>query len=141
MQFLRYVSDMLSERVGEMVTDEASLKELLADVNTMLEKLLEAQLPEDLKVDLVDHLAVMHSAIIDYRLFGVESLKKTVDSNLGLIVRRYDEMRDLENSEGGAFISDFIGFISRLSVIISVSIKCKELAESFLQPMLSREGN
>ena len=56
MQFLRYVSDMLSERVGEMVTDEASLKELLADVNTMLEKLLEAQLPEDLKVDLVDHL-------------------------------------------------------------------------------------
>lgn len=96
MQFLRYVSDMLSERVGEMVTDEASLKELLADVNTMLEKLLEAQLPEDLKVDLED----MHTAIIDYRLFGVESLKKTVDSNLGLIVRRYDEMRDLENSEG-----------------------------------------
>ena len=103
----------------------------------MLEKLLEAQLPEDLKVDLED----MHTAIIDYRLFGVESLKKTVDSNLGLIVRRYDEMRDLENSEGGAFISDFIGFISRLSVIISVSIKCKELVESFLQPMLSREGN
>ena len=137
MQFLRYVSDMLSERVGEMVTDEASLKELLADVNTMLEKLLEAQLPEDLKVDLED----MHTAIIDYRLFGVESLKKTVDTNLGLIVRRYDEMRDLENSEGGAFISDFIGFISRLSVIISVSIKCKELVESFLQPMLSRGGN
>ena len=54
----------------------------------MLEKLLEAQLPEDLKVDLED----MHTAIIDYRLFGVESLKKTVDSNLGLIVRRYDEI-------------------------------------------------
>ena len=141
MQFLRYVSDMLSERVGEMVTDEASLKELLADVNTMLEKLLEAQPPEDLKVDLVDHLEDMNSAIIDYRLFGVESLKKTVDSNLGLIVRRYDEMRDLENSEGGAFISDFIGFIARLSVIFSVSIKCKELVESFLQPMLSRGGN
>ena len=105
---LQFVSDMLSMRAGEKLIDEASLPELLVDVNAILEKLLESQLPEDLKEDLLVHLEDIRSAIIDYRLFGLASLKKTFDNNLGLIIRRRDEMEEVEGNDWKGIMSSLV---------------------------------
>ena len=138
---LLFVSDMLSVCAGEKVIDEASLTELIADVNTMLEKLLEVQLPEDLKEDLLDHLEDIRSAIIDYRFLGSERLKKTFDNSLGLILRRRDEMQEVGNSEGEGMLSDFVGLMSKLGGMVSVGKQLGELMAPIIKPMLPGGDN
>ena len=107
----------------------------------MLEKLLESQLPEDLKEDLLEYLEDMRAAIIDYRLFGLERLKKSFDTNLGLILRRRDEMQEVGNSEGEGILSDFAKLISKLGGMVSVVNEFKELIAPIVKPMLTSGDN
>ena len=84
---IRFSADLVSRFDQGGVVNEDELQALLAEVDALLELLLESSLPAKVKELLVQRLEAVRAAILEIRLRGTEDLEEALDSLLGTVVR------------------------------------------------------
>ena len=88
----------------------------------LIGRVLESNLDKALKTTLIDGLGEIKQAILDYRLFGAESIRNAVDRNLGGYAR-YER------------------FITRVNYVLSIALRFRPIASPILRALTSVVGS
>lgn len=127
---------------AEEVVSEGDLEELQSEVEALINKVVSADLNDELKRVLADGLGAVRQAILDYRISGAEGLKQALSRNIDLIIRYRDEFKEADETEDGkAVVSGFRGVLKRLDGLVSVGLKVKQLVEPVIERLMLGGGN
>jgi hypothetical protein len=94
---LDFCSDKLSRVAAEEMIDATVLRELLSDVQDMIEEILGSTMDASLKAVILDHLEAIRRAILQYKISGAEGIKRAMDSGVGSLLRHADELKKSDN--------------------------------------------
>ena len=128
----------MNEHVSERLISDEDLKQMHSELQEIIDRVLASDLPLGLKTSLVDGLAAIQSAILEYRLYGAEGIRNAIDRNVGLVYRNLEEIGTLEQPESKNVARDAIGCIWKIDKFVSAASKVKELAQPLTEhfPML-----
>ena len=124
---LRFVSDALSRMGTEDVIDPEVLSDLQSDVGSLLEKVLQSDLPDELKTVLIESLEDIRGAILEYRIRGADGLRRVLESSVGAVLRQREQTQRIHEEKELKVIFDFLGILRELDKLVAVSLKAKEL--------------
>lgn len=120
---LEFTDDVLSREWSDELIDQSELNDLLDEINTLLNDVLESSLDEMLKRVLVDNLEKIRRVIIDYKISGNSALYLTFEETMGTIILNQDQFsnEDEEVSRFKDIYRKFLIVISRTSYGIIVA--------------------
>lgn len=135
---LQWAIEGMNEHVSERLISDEDLKQMHSELQEIIDRVLASDLPLGLKTSLVDGLAAIQSAILEYRLYGAEGIRNAIDRNVGLVYRNLEEIGTLEQPESKNVARDAIGCIWKIDKFVSAASKVKELAQPLTEhfPML-----
>jgi hypothetical protein len=135
MNQLEYCSDLLSQRMGEKVISDEDLSKLQMEVETLLEKVLNANLPQELTAVLTQKLEDIRQAILAYRVTGNEGLRQAVESGFGAIVLYREHIQGIQDEEQKTTLHDVLEFMAHLAQIGGFVLQAVQLTAPFI-PLL-----
>jgi len=83
---LSVCNDVLAKYSQEKPIAQENIETLLKDVDDLRQEVLGSELPDDLKVFMVEQLEKLRTALLRYRLFGTKSLKSALESITGAVI-------------------------------------------------------
>ena len=128
---LQFVSGALSKSRGEALVESKVLSELQADIESISEKILQSNLPNDLREFFVDSLQRIRTAILEYRLRGPQAVRSVVDSTFGAAFRHREE---IDAERDNPVVRGFFAVFKKAEDMIAVAFKAKQLTA----PLVSR---
>jgi len=139
---LDYAAEYLSGGPEQLVSPDL-LKELNENANSMIEQILDSDLPKYLKSRLVEILKVFQSSIITYQLNGVSGLRKATEEMLGILVFNNTELKQATQNSAVSkkTIHNLLGFIEKASKVVEFANKLKELAAPIIKFLLPIDNN
>lgn len=135
MNQLEYCSELLSQRMEEKVISDEDLSKLQMEVETLLDKVLNANLPQDLTAVLTQKLEDIRQAILAYRITGNEGLRRAVESGFGAIWLHREEIQELQDEKQKETLLDILGFMAHLAQIGAFVLQAAQLTAPFI-PLL-----
>lgn len=126
---LQTSADALSHYSYEPIIPLDDLQRLQAEVDELLESVLSSDIPAELKKLLTEGLASIRDAILRYRVYGAEGIRKAVDRNLGLIFRHPEDFTSASNEESEDVLSKYKGFVLRANQFVTLTVSMYSLAE------------
>jgi hypothetical protein len=135
---LEMAADLVSVQSGETIISDEELKELQLEAETLIDKVLEVNFPEDVKAILTEMLDSFRSAVIGYQIGGAERLQKAVESGVFTLYRNREKLvaEQKESDEKEATIDNIMKYVERANKVIEVALKFKELAPIALTALL-----
>jgi len=85
---LEYCDHELSRRCPERTIDAEALKQLLNEIKSLLDDVMEAELPPDIKAFILDKLDALQRAIEMYQFTGLDPVQAAVDGIIGTTIRQ-----------------------------------------------------
>jgi len=140
---LEMASNAVSVEVGTTAISDEGLKELQAETESLLGKVLDTDFPsQELKAVLVEHLESIRWAILAYRVSGTEGLRRAVEGALGALILHRDQVESAaqqdEKKEG--IFRRFASLLADISQIASLGIQAAQLT-GVLPPLLGPGGS
>lgn len=134
---IKYAAEYITTNREQPISSDV-LAELMLEAESLIEQVIESDLPKYLKNRLVEVLEELRFAIITYRLHGIKALRKATENMTGILVNNKAEIKEtIESSEKSKkTIFDIATFISKTNDIVGLAIKLKELAEPVIQWLL-----
>lgn len=117
----------------EKVIAKKKLEELLAEVNALLESVLDSDLSPDLKRVIIFNLEGVRKAILDYRIYGIEGLRQVFEQNLGSMYVNKEQFTEVKEEPE---VQKYFTIISRVGSLISIATGVKDLASGVI-PLLT----
>lgn len=114
---LQFCADTLYRKYGDLVINEEDLNQILQDVEDLSKQIINSDLPERLKELFTENLDAIRKAIINYKIWGTEGLKKTLESNIGSIILNGNLIKEKKENNN---ILRFFDIIDKLNKLISV---------------------
>ncbi len=128
-------------RGGEEVISEENLTGLQADVEDIINKVVDSELEDEIKRVLYDGLESVRNALLNYQMFGAEGIRQSLDRNFALPFRYSDEFARASGSdEGKQIVSVFFGFLKKVNTTISTVLKIKQISGPAIDRMLESGG-
>ena len=141
MDALLLMSDNLSLRGGEELIPEEELASLQADVEDIINKVVDSDLEDEIKRVLFDGLESVRNALLNYQMFGAEGIRQSLDRNFALPFRYSDEfIRASGNDEGKNIVSAFFEFLKKLNIAASTGLKVNKISGPAIDRMLESGG-
>lgn len=131
---LQFCADMLSRERGEGEIDEELLTELSEGVSELLEMVMASDLPDSLRIVLVENLEAVRRAILEYRLRGAEGLRRALETAIGSLIRHSEEMKKYKEKPS---VKRYIEILGRLNEVVAVGLKTRELLAPVVKYFLS----
>jgi len=126
---LQYAVHLLSQSAtaeeNEVPVNE--LKELLIEVDSLIESLLESLLPHDLKTSLITLLNDIRKAILEYRIRGAVVLKEALAESIGVLAVNKEALDQNKDSEDLQALGNMLIRIDKLYMF---AMKMKPLLEA-----------
>ena len=127
---------------AEEVIREGDLAELQSEVEALIDKVIGADLNDELKRVLADGLGAVRQAILDYRISGAEGLRQALDRNIALFARYHDELEGAyKTEEGKTVVSGFYDSLRQIDNITSVLLKMKQAVGPEIERLMLGGGN
>ena len=138
MDALVLMSENISIRGGEEVISEENLTNLQAEVEDVIDRVVDSELDTEFKQVLLDGLESVRQAILNYRITGAEGIRNAIDRNVGSYARYRDDFERVSETENQNIIHAYKNVINEVNGVISTALKFKQLAEPAVQvlPML-----
>lgn len=130
---LKFSVDCYKNKCGETVINKDQIASLQKDVEELINKLVESNLPSDLKQILCEKLEGIRKAFVSMRISGIEGLKSELESTAGALFLNKDEIIRNNKDEN---IQGVIGFLDKLNKFVSFGNGVKELV-SFAKSLIS----
>jgi hypothetical protein len=94
------------------------ISELVDGLNMLLSECLESDLPSDLKRLFTKHLEALRTALLAFRVDGVEGLEDVMDSISGSMLRYRDPIK-AELEAGNEFVKSFFEILGKANDVVS----------------------
>jgi hypothetical protein len=140
MNQLEYCSELLSQRMEEKAISDEDLSKLQMEVETLLDKVLNANLPQDLAAVVTQKLEDIRQAILAYRITGNEGLRRAVENGLGAIVLSCERLPEIQDEEQKRILRDVIEFMAHVAQIGAFVLQATQLTAPFI-PLLGPGGS
>jgi len=138
---LKFCSDALSVRMGEKVISDEDLSKLQMEVETLLDKVLSANLPQELTAVLTQKLEDIRQAILAYRITGNEGLRRALESSLGAIFLHGEYIEEVQqDDEKKRTWFRVLEFMAHLSEILGFALQAAQLT-GLVTPLLGPGGS
>jgi hypothetical protein len=135
---LRFGADTLSRTYDEQVLDSEILSGLQAEVEDLLEKVVDSELEATLKTVMVDHLEAIRRSILGYRLWGSSGLKTALETSIGAMLRHKEE---LGKTRDRAIVARFLEVLQHIDRVVAVALKAKQLFAPVVTYLLGPGSN
>jgi hypothetical protein len=123
LQTLKFCADALSRQRGEIILNVEEINELHNEVRTLLERVLDAELNDDIRSFIFDKLQDIEQAIINYKFKGSEGLQKVIENTFGATLMNDDIKKEGENP----IVVSFFTTITRIASMLSIYSNTKQL--------------
>ena len=133
MNQLEFCSELLSRRTGEKVISDEDLSKLQMEVETLLDKVLSANLPEELKDVLIEKLEEIRQAILAYRVRGNEGLRRALGSSLGAMFLYREHIEEIQDDKQKTTLFQVVQFIANLAEILGFATQAAQLTAPFIR--------
>ncbi len=130
MQALELAADLVSHQHPEPLIDQKQLAELLAEVNNLLENVLNSDVDVNLKNVFTECLEKIRRAVVEYRLRGASGLRDALDNSVIILARHKDIVE--REAKGNPIASSFFVVLSNLSSLITVGSPLIPLLTPFI---------
>lgn len=98
MTALQFSSDMLSRESNEQVLNDEEINDLLEQINNFQESLFESNIDGFLKKILTEKSEILRVSIINYKIHGIDGLRRAVEMGLGSIIVNEEQIKMNNNS-------------------------------------------
>jgi len=139
MMSLRWAAQDMSTHWHEQTIQMDELISIHKSVEELSERIIASSLDPSLKAVLLDGLEAMRRAILDYRIAGADGIRQAVDSNIGAVVRHFQDIMEVPDDEDKDLVNEFLGLINAMNKKVTVALKLKELGEGAIN-LLSIAG-
>lgn len=113
----------------------AQISELVERLNILLAECLESELPSELKRLFTKHLEALRTALLAFRVDGVEGLEDVIDSISGSVLRYRDPIK-AELDAGNEFVKSFFEILGKANDVVSGYQTTVQIAGSTAVTML-----
>jgi len=120
---LKFCADALSRQQGEIPLNVEEMNELHNEVRVLLERVIDAELNEDIRSFIFDKLQDIEQAIINYKFKGSEGLQRVIEATLGATLMNEDIRKEGENP----IVASFFTTITRVASMLSIYSNTKQL--------------
>ena len=121
---LKFCADALSRQQGEIPLNVEEMNELHKEVRVLLERVIDAELNEDIRSFIFDKLQDIEQAIINYKFKGSEGLQRVIEATLGAATLMNEDIR----KEGeNPIVASFFTTITRVASMLSIYSNTKQL--------------
>jgi hypothetical protein len=134
---LEYCSELLARTTVEEAINADVLTELQADVDILIEKMLVANLPEDLKLLLLDCLQQIRQAILSYRIHGAKGIEAAIKTTIGSVhyYTMHAQEQPTENYDKETF-REFISFLEKVLSIVANALNINLMISGIVTRLL-----
>ena len=139
MTSLELVADNVSHYWYEEVIPAEELTEIQSDIDDLINRIVNSTLQGELRTVLIEGLVEVREAVLNYRVTGVDAIRKAVDSNIVAYGRNFDLIAELEDEEDEKMVRGFRNVIDKLNGIVYGAMKLKPLVKG-IASLLSIEG-
>ena len=138
LDILQLMSENMSMYVGEEVIPEEELASLQADVEDLINKVVDSDIDVDIRNVLFEGLEAVRDALLKYQVYGAEGIRNAVDKNVGSYARHKEGFYTASQTEWRGVINAYMEFINEVNVALSKALKFKPLAKPVgrILPML-----
>ncbi|HVF51942.1 MAG TPA: hypothetical protein VNA19_17795 [Pyrinomonadaceae bacterium] len=129
MTALKFSEHQLSQypEFNESQVPSKDLKDILIEVDNLIERILGSSLPEELRTSLLELLHEVRKGVLEYRIRGAVALRDTLTKSLGILAANKEDVE--ENKE-----SDEVQSLGRMLVRIdkayTFALKMKPMLEA-----------
>jgi len=135
LQGLEFCADQLDRTSSETKLSEGELATLKSQIEQLIESVTKADVDPAFRTFLVVRLEELRSAIVAYRLFGIEPLRKAVEGAVGAFVMVHKEA-DTERNRRTAM--QFIKDIGAIQNVINGAVVLGHVIPPIVQGLLGR---
>ncbi|WP_144634155.1 hypothetical protein [Priestia megaterium] len=123
---LHYISENISlvYDLPDSVANEDEMKEILADIETLISNITDSQLPPDVKQILVKNLFMIKESLHSYFITGIEGVKESLERTIGSVIMNGPVLAPEAGNEN---VKSFYKVMIKLNEIISTINGAKEL--------------
>jgi hypothetical protein len=126
---LQFSADRLARESGYTHIDNDELAQLRKDVEDLVARMLDADLPDSLKALFLRNLEAIRHALLAYRIRGIDGLQQEIERSVGSIILHKEQISSAStNSPQGGVWKSFFELIARLHQLVALARNSKELA-------------
>jgi hypothetical protein len=123
----------------EIYIDGDALKELQAEVNSLLEKVIESnELGKEIRTFLYEKLQEIDKAIGDYRFYGAVGIRRAFESSLGAALINQEQIQEQKENK---LVKEFFKVLIKIDSILSPFVKAKQLIPPGMIQFFLKSGN
>lgn len=137
---LAFCAEELAKQPNEPEIKEKELKELQKEVESLIESVISSKINEQLRSLILEKLEQIRNSLFNYRIFGIRSLKKSLESAIGFI---FVHNQSFESESKKEVTSRFMQFVAKCNQVVSLSENIKQLGAPIVSQItkLLTDGN
>lgn len=130
---LKFISHFIERDYSNYNIDEDKLKDLLEDVENLIEQILVMELPKEIKDMFVYNLEKIRSAIINCKIWGFDNIRDYLDAGVGQIFRNKEILEINKTNENVQEIGQkYIAFLGKVDSLITIGSRIKEIVQPIM---------
>jgi hypothetical protein len=131
---LEYCSDAVARESQENFIESEKINDLLKDIDLLQEKLMQSSISDQLILIIFEQINNIRVSLINYKIFGVDGLRRSLESGMGAIILNRDniinKMSETDEKPEKNIIKSFFDALSKLNTLVSLGKNTPELIES-----------
>lgn len=123
---LEYISENISfaYNLSTSLIDEDKIRSILEEIETLISKITESELPSDVKVLLVKNLFIMKESLHNYFITGIEGVRDSLERTIGSVIINGSVIAPESDNED---VKGFYKIMMKFNEIVSTVNGAKEL--------------
>jgi hypothetical protein len=136
---LEHCAELLSRQANEPIFESELLTRLQSEVDALLERVMDTQFSEELKVLILDNLNFIRNSILNYRIRGTKGIEDAIKNAMGsahYFSILSGQNADLKDEHSRQVVRDFTSLIEEILSIITNALGIAQLTAGVAIPLL-----
>jgi hypothetical protein len=126
---LQFCSDTLGRSIGYSSIENKQISELQKEIEELAERIINTELPSELKDLIINNLENLRRALVVYRINGIDGLQREFERTVGSLVLHHSEIKNLEIESAGKHpVTDVFELMEKINKVITFAKTTKEIA-------------
>lgn len=131
LQSLKFCAITLKRERRDIEIDQEELNTVYKQFEALRKQVIETELPKQLRVLILKNIDEIMKSINDFKVKGLEGLKRTVESSVGSLILNRETVSG--SRDGASIVEKILKNLSNLNQLLSASKTTKELLEPIIQ--------